>query len=312
MDNKTDFIVVLPKTIITIPQDSYLAWLTLFYALPRELVEKRRAYLDLPRNVTKLLNDEHAKKLLKDDAFLELVWDCYAWSAWQFFQIPHKDGTYHDIPGDWKNYSGDFPLWRMSYDIIRYFRAKFEHEMEWSFQRLFMMPPDVEIPWLNYRQFSNLVGNLTDMVVAEQNWQPIIDEVWRSRDPADYNGSGSQKSDFNRSWNHDRKYHHHSLEEIATDGVAIDGELLYEIPNPSAEFESKLLDELRIADFRESLTDVDKKILQLRLEGVTLQEIAQAVGYKTASAVAKRIEKIAGRYEDFAEAEYHEFLEKHK
>lgn len=102
-------------------------------------------------------------------------------------------------------------------------------------------------------QDSYLVGNLTDMVVAEQNWQPIIDEVWRSRDPADYNGSSSQKSDFNRSWNHDRKYHHHSLEEIA-----------------------------------------------------------QAVGYKTASAVAKRIEKIAGRYEDFAEAEYHEFLEKHK
>ena len=196
MGINTDFIVVLPKTIITIPQDSNLAWLTLFYALPQELVAKRFAYLDLPRNVTQLLNDEHAKKLLKDEAFLELVWDCYARSAWQFFQIPHKDGTYHDIPGDWKNYSRDFPLWRMSYDIIRYFRDKFEHEMEWSFQRLFMMPPDVEIPWLDYQQFSNLVGNLTDMVVAEQNWQPIIDEVWRSRDPVDYNDSSSHE----RSW----------------------------------------------------------------------------------------------------------------
>ena len=72
------------------------------------------------------------------------------------------------------------------------------------------------------------------------------------------------------------------------------------------------MDELRIADFRDSLTDVDQKILQMRMEGVTLQEIAQAVGYKTASAGAKRIKKIAGRYEDFAEAEYHEFLEKHK
>ena len=76
MDNKTDFIVVLPKTIITIPQDSNLAWLTLLYALPQELVAKQRGYMDMPRNVTKLLNDEHAKKLLKDDAFLELVWDC--------------------------------------------------------------------------------------------------------------------------------------------------------------------------------------------------------------------------------------------
>lgn len=51
MSIDTDFIVVLPKTIITIPQDSNLAWLTLFYALPQELVAKQRGYLDLPRNV---------------------------------------------------------------------------------------------------------------------------------------------------------------------------------------------------------------------------------------------------------------------
>ena len=34
------FIVVLPQTIIEIPQSSNLSWLTLFYALPKELVEK--------------------------------------------------------------------------------------------------------------------------------------------------------------------------------------------------------------------------------------------------------------------------------
>lgn len=40
------FIVVLPQTIIEIPQDSNLSWLTLFYALPQELVEKRADYLN--------------------------------------------------------------------------------------------------------------------------------------------------------------------------------------------------------------------------------------------------------------------------
>ena len=34
------FIVVLPGGIIEIPQDSYLSWLTLFYLMPRVLVEK--------------------------------------------------------------------------------------------------------------------------------------------------------------------------------------------------------------------------------------------------------------------------------
>ena len=52
------FIVILPQTIIEIPQDSYLSWLTLFYALPKELVEKRNEYLYLPRNITQLLNEE--------------------------------------------------------------------------------------------------------------------------------------------------------------------------------------------------------------------------------------------------------------
>ena len=34
-DLKTDFIVLLPGEIIRIPQDSNLAWMTMFYALPR-------------------------------------------------------------------------------------------------------------------------------------------------------------------------------------------------------------------------------------------------------------------------------------
>ena len=77
-DLKTDFIVLLPGEIIRIPQDSNLAWMTMFYALPRELVEKRPAYLDLPRNITQLLASEKHMKLIGEDAFLELVWDCYA------------------------------------------------------------------------------------------------------------------------------------------------------------------------------------------------------------------------------------------
>ena len=86
------FIVVLPQTIIEIPQSSNLSWLTLFYALPKELVEKRAEYLELPRNIHQVLQSEKYTAMIQTDSFLELVWDCYAWSAWQFFQIPHQDG----------------------------------------------------------------------------------------------------------------------------------------------------------------------------------------------------------------------------
>ena len=306
------FIVVLADGIMTIPQDSPLSWMTLFYALPRELVEKRPTYLSLPRNITKLLDDENARKLIEDDAFLELVWDSYAWAAWQFFQIPHKDGTYHDIPGEWSNYSGDFPLWRMSYDIIRHFRKKFETEMDWSFQRLFTMPEDTDVPWLDWQQFSNLIGNLTDMIVAEEKWQPIIDEIWNTRQVEDYNSSqNTRKRDFQRSWDHSRTAKHLSLEELAETGAALDDETLFEIAEPRAEFEENILSQGAVDAFYATLTEEDRAILQMRVDGYTLQQIADKLGFKTTGAISKRIVKLGAKYEEFVRSQYDSFLSEH-
>ena len=309
--NPSDYIVILANGIITIPQDSYLGYLPLFYALPKELVAKRPAYLEVPRNIRHLLAEEQYRNML-NDSFLELVWDCYAWSIWQFLQVPKKGGGYQDIPGDWSNYSGDFPLWRMSYDIIRSFRKIFEYELDWSFQRLFSMDVDDELPWLDYKHFGNMIGNLTDKVVAEQNLQPIIDEIWENRQPEDYNhGKSARKRDFLRSWNHDRNHEHLSLEQIAETGALVDGDELYELPDPRAEYEEKIISEAQVEQFQHSLSETDMKILEMRMEGHTMQEIADAVGFKTASAVKKHIDKIAGTYEDFVTDQYGAFLDDH-
>ena len=249
--------------------------------------------------------------MIKDDSFLELVWDCYAWSAWQFFKVPHKDGTYHDIPGDWSHYSGDFPLWRWSYEIIKHFRKKFENEMEWSFQKLFLMDKDDELPWLSYQHFSNLIGNLTDMVVEEQNWQPMIDEIWNCRQVNDYTGKNFSKKDFMRSWTHSRTAVHVSFDELLEEGTTVDGEQLFDIADPRSEFESEVIHKFYMEDFKSRLTEQDAKILQMRYDGNSFQEIADVVGFKTAGAVSKRILKIAGTYEDFVSDQYDKFLENH-
>ena len=60
--NPYSFYVVLADGIMEIPQESNLSWITLFYALPKELVEKRPAYLELPRNIHQLLHSERALK----------------------------------------------------------------------------------------------------------------------------------------------------------------------------------------------------------------------------------------------------------
>ena len=173
------------------------------------------------------------------------------------------------------------------------------------------MDRDSELPWLSYRQFSNLVGNLTDMIVEEQNWQPMLDEIWNNRQVADYSGKNINKRDFMRSWDHSRTAEHISLEDVLENGASIDDELLYDIADPRGEFESTVLTEQSMEQFKDKLTDQDKKILQLRYEGCSLKEIAEQVGFKSPSAVTKRIEKLAGAYEDFISGEYSDFLDKH-
>ena len=80
---------------------------------------------------------------------------------------------------------------------------------------------------------------------------------------------------------------------------------------PRSDFENSVISEMQITSFAEStITEKDREILKLRMEGYTEQEIAAKVGYKTASAVHKRIAKIADAYEDYVTAEYQKYLYK--
>ena len=198
------FILLEPGNIMQILPEDNKSWLTLFYSLPEELVSKRPAYMNLPRCPFDVIRSDDYAELLNTDVFLELVWDCYAWSAWQYFEVPNKDGDYREIPGSFNSYSGDFPLWRLSYTIIPYIREKFEL-IGLSFQSLFNMPRGMEVPFLTYQQFSNLIGSVVPIIVKEQNWQPMIDTIWATRDETDYDFRNDLvKREFMRKWTHSR------------------------------------------------------------------------------------------------------------
>lgn len=301
------FIVVLPGEIIEIPQDSDKSWLTLFYSLPRELAEKWKPAYNLPRCPYEVLRTDKYDHIVCDDMFKLLVWDCYAWSACQLFQVKDRKGNYRDIPGTWTHYAGYFPLWRLSYSIIPYIRMKFEQN-GLGFQNLYNITQGMEVPWLTYQQFSNLIGNVTDMVVAEQKWQPVIDAIWENRTVEDYEiTSSTVKTDFMRKWHHNRSGKPISLDEMmeSKDGV------IFDMADHRSEFENSVISKMQIATFAEStITEKDREILKLRMDGYTEQEIADKVGYKTASAVHKRIAKIATAYENFVTAEYGKYLDR--
>ena len=151
----------------------------------------------------------------------------------------------------------------------------------------------------------------TEMIITEQNWQPVIDEIWRNRHPDDYNGQNKYKRDFMRTWTHSRTAQHISIDAIVETGTKMEDEMFYDIPDPRGEFEAQVIADVGIEQFKEGLAEQDKQILQMRHDGHTLKEIAEAVGFKTPSAVSKRIEKTAGSYEDFVSDGYSAFLDEH-
>ena len=72
-----------------------------------------------------------------------------------------------------------------------------------------------------------------------------------------------------------------------------------DVPDTQMAFDRKVLSEQLVEQFEATLSKKDKTILDLRMKGRTLQEIADIVDYETPSAVSKRIDRIAEQYEAF-------------
>ena len=95
-----------------------------------------------------------------------------------------------------------------------------------GFQNLYNIPQSVEVPWMTYQQFGNLIGNITDMLIAEENWQPMINAIWENRAVEDYETTSSTvKTNFMRKWHHNRSGKPISLDEMmeSEDGNVYDG-----------------------------------------------------------------------------------------
>ena len=293
------------KTIL-IPKDSNKYWLTMFYILPEEFVSKVKKYLDFPRCPHDVLRTDRYDDLINDDIFVELVFDCTAWTAWQFLEVPDKkNGGHRRIAGTLMNYSGDFPVWELCYAMLPHIHRKIESTV-FSFQNLAGFRVGQEIPWLTYQQYATLISQLVPQIVKEQNWQPVIDEAWKKRVPEDYSTYQSRvKMDFMRQWTHSRTKAGAALSTNEMEEREDTSHL--EVEDPNAGFESGVIQSLRLSDFSSTLSERDRQILQMKMNGQTTEEIAANVGYSTHSAVIKRLQRIGEMYREYTEKEYEEY-----
>ena len=287
-----------------IPADSNLRWMMMFYALPREFVEKRPAYLEMPRKIREVIKSEKWIDMINSNAFLELIWDSYAWIGWQFFEVPCSRGGRMPIPGSVNYYSGDFPLWRYSYMLPSLILQRFESMKPFMLQTLFLMGKDYEAPWSAYETFYFFIEQMTKEIIGEHQWQPEFDAIWENRAPEDYSSTNIKQQDFERSWNHSRTPKQNiSFDELDGDQASASPEVMKYAKKRHQSFEDRVSGEDFVNRFKASLSDVDRKIIELRESGKTLAEIAKQVGFAGAGTVSKHLCQIGTQYNAYAAQE---------
>ena len=116
----------------------------------------------------------------------------------------------------------------------------------------------------------------------------------------DYDERSSHiKTDFYRKWYHTRwRYRTISLEQLIDAEYENSGAISSLVRDVTAGFEEQACERADAQRFYASLSPKDQEILKLRTEGYTYQEVADHLGFKTHSAVQKRVAKMVGQYYD--------------
>jgi len=191
----------------------------------------------------------------------------------------------------WKEfYTADFPAWKLSYALPMWARL-LEEETGWGLHQLFQIPSTQHIPFFDSDYIRKVMRRVVKRGVAEQNWQPIFDTIREMPCEEDFERWDTNvRKDFIRRWYHTRskKVQTVSLEQCMEN----ENHSIFQIEDKSAEFEEKVAAEDYVERFKALLSEKDMKILELRVEGFTYEQIADKLGYKNHSGVIKRMRSI--------------------
>ena len=100
--------------------------------------------------------------------------------------------------------------------------------------------------------------------------------------------------DFDRKWNHTRA----KVKTVSMTDLEDEDNARERIADPRANTEAEAIAGMRQDTFWSAVTEDDKKLLRLRMNGMTHEEIAKELGLKTHSAVTKRLQKLKETFEN--------------
>ena len=143
----------------------------------------------------------------------------------------------------------------------------------------------------------NAVGT-TMQVMDYPRLVQVMKEIPTYEDFNHYNKNNRPRIDFHRKWEHSRaKIKVTSLDEME-EAVDEDGKPLYDpVADESVNVEEQVSFELGVREFWASLNEEEQHLLQLKMSGMTMQDIAAELGLKSHSAVVKRLQKLKMKYD---------------
>ncbi len=270
-----------------------------FLYLPQEFVlylgDKKIQSIN--RNPRALIKDLDQLKILDDDHFFQFCDRSYAYLVWRNLT---KDKSFL------LSYSRDNPIFAIAHWLPLYLEQLHMDFGLPTFMEIIEDPEYYAEDWgfLSYLQVKDEISYIVPRAIERLGLQGTIDTVKEFVCFEDFNsGYSTHKMDFFRKWYHTRTKHPQmSLDEYTEESTdQYNGySLERDVANGEIPFEDFVISEVDTELFMSKLSERDRRIIKSRLEGKTYETIAAEVGFKTHSAVLKRIKKIGEEYQKFS------------
>ena len=160
----------------------------------------------------------------------------------------------------------------------------------------------------NIAKVDRFVDNAMNTLMTTVDYDTLVQVCREFGAPEDFSDikTNYPRNDFEEKYNHTKAKTKVTFSTLATD-YAMDVERINSY-SPAELAESSAF----VADFYEELDEIDLAILKLKIEGKNLEEIADILGFRTHSAVHKRIKRIQQQYLDFDPDFKKEYNKKYK
>lgn len=272
-----------------------IEFLPMFYFIPIDMLQNYdKEFLSIPRIPKEIIGNKAACDLIESDRFLKMITKATADMVGYYMFVDDLDVYSKNDPAYLLTHTPEFWAEEFVYpDIVTSLEELFSLEID-VFQD---MPEDKEQWRLRW---------IMPSVMLMYNMYDVIRVTEEFRCFEDFNSRKSrQKIDFYRKWYHTRTKHPMvSLEEYQeVNARQYDGQRRL-IQSEELDAEEVATSQVLVEEFMATLSEKDKSILRLRMEGNTLESIAEKLGYRNHSGVLKRIRIIGQAYEKFTGEDY--------